>query len=337
METAILSATHLSIGYFLRGKEPFSLHENLTFDLNRGEVTSLLGSNGAGKSTLLRTLSATQPALSGELKLLGRSLLSYSEQERSRLIGLVLTDRIMTGGLVVRELVALGRQPHTGFFGRLTRRDSQIVDEAIAAVGMRHKANCYVAELSDGERQKAMIAKVLAQECPVILLDEPTAFLDVTSRIETMILLRRIASEQQKTVLLSTHDLEQALLLSDRVWLLSPQKFWNGVPEDFVFSGVLENTFCRDEISFDRQNGLFRPIFTYKTNAFVRTGDLYFSWVRNLLERNGIGLAGRPEKANLVVEVVSPFRIVVSSCDRKGSKEFSSFSALTRYLQHIRR
>lgn len=155
----------------------------------REELTCLLGPNGAGKSTLLRTLSAFQLPLEGELWLEGRPLRDYSEREKSRKIGVVLTDKTQAGGLTVYELVSLGRQPHTGFWGRLNREDHKLVEEALTAVGISHKAANYVAELSDGERQKVMIAKALVQECPLILLDEPTAFLDVVSRIEIMTLL----------------------------------------------------------------------------------------------------------------------------------------------------
>jgi iron complex transport system ATP-binding protein len=233
----VLSAHRLSIGY--AAAQP--LYRDLSFSLHRGELTCLLGANGAGKSTLLRTLSAAQPALAGELRLFGKSLTAYTHRERSRLVGVVLTDKIQAGGLTVQELVALGRQPHTGFFGRLHPHDKQLTREAIAAVGISHKARAYTAELSDGERQKALIAKTLVQECPVILLDEPTAFLDISSRIEMLQLLRRLAVEQQKAILLSTHDIEQALILSDRLWLLSPQEGLRcGDTQTLILNGTLD-------------------------------------------------------------------------------------------------
>ncbi len=171
----VITAADLGIGYRTRHGE-VRVHEHLSFCLHAGELTSVLGANGAGKSTLLRTLAASQPALSGELLLLGKPLWKYAEKERSRTIGVVLTDKTQAGGLTVYELVALGRQPHTGFFGRLHKKDHAIICEALEAVGIAHKAQSYTAELSDGERQKAMIAKALVQECPLIVMDEPTAF-----------------------------------------------------------------------------------------------------------------------------------------------------------------
>ena len=154
--TTILSAQQLSIGYRTGHKGVKPVHDHLTFALHRGELTCLLGANGSGKSTLLRTLAAAQPPLAGEIRLEGRDLSTLSERELSRLIGVVLTDKTQTGGLTVYELVALGRQPHTGFFGRLDRHDRQVVEEAIEAVGIAHKAHTYMAQLSDGEKQKAM-------------------------------------------------------------------------------------------------------------------------------------------------------------------------------------
>ena len=225
----VIEAENLSIGYRDGSKARQELYDSLTFSLYRGELTCLLGTNGAGKSTLLRTLGASQPALSGTLFLEGRSLYDYSATEISRRIGLVLTDRSLAGGLRVRELVALGRYPYTGFFGRLNRSDEKIVEYSLDRVGIKHKASDYFSELSDGERQKVMIAKALAQECPVVLLDEPTAFLDVPSRIEIISLLRELATAEKKTILFSTHDMEQALLLSDRLWLLPVRTDCNAV------------------------------------------------------------------------------------------------------------
>ena len=223
VQSVVIEAKDLTIGY-RHGKRGEVVHSHLNFALCRGELTCLLGSNGAGKSTLLRTLAAVQPPLSGDITLLGKPLASYSPKERSWKIGIVLTDKTQAGGLSVRELVALGRQPHTGFFGRLGKEDHEIIDHALEAVGMAEKASKYTAELSDGERQKVMIAKALVQECPLILLDEPTAFLDVVSRIEIMTLLHRLASEEQRAILMSTHDIEQALVLGDKLWLLKKGK-----------------------------------------------------------------------------------------------------------------
>ena len=184
----------------------------------------------------------------------------YPPGELAGRIGVVLTERTQAGGISVYDLVSLGRYPHTGFFGTLREKDHAAVRAALEAVGIAHKAENHVAELSDGERQKAFIAKALAQECPIILLDEPTAFLDVTSRLETMLSLRSLAHDQGKAVLLSTHDLDTALQTADRLWLLpaispeagtSANKLICGAPDELVADGSLERFFGNETLRFD--------------------------------------------------------------------------------------
>jgi len=189
--------------------------------LHEGELCCLLGANGAGKSTLLRTLAAFQAPLAGELWIGERQIKDIAPHELSTLIGIVLTDRIRTQGITVRDMVAMGRSPYTNFWGKLTEYDNQEVDKAMQLVGIAHFADRQIATLSDGERQKVMIAKALAQGTPIILLDEPTAFLDFPSKVDIMLLLGRLAHEMNKTIFLSTHDLDLALQTSDRLWLMA--------------------------------------------------------------------------------------------------------------------
>ncbi|MDR0954833.1 MAG: ABC transporter ATP-binding protein, partial [Rikenellaceae bacterium] len=237
---AIIQADALTIGYRLGGGKAKTVQSGLSFALERGTLTALLGLNGSGKSTLLRTLSAAQPPLSGTILLDGKPFEAYSARELSRQIGVVLTDKIHAGGLRVREMVALGRHPYSGFFGRLSAEDEAIVARSMEQATIAHKEDSYIAELSDGERQKAMIAKALAQECPVILLDEPTAFLDVVSRIEVMKLLHAL-TRHGKTILLSTHDLSQTLPLADRLWLMEKGRgMIAGPTEDLIAQGQVE-------------------------------------------------------------------------------------------------
>lgn len=309
----VVEGENLTIGYQV-GKKRTEVHAGLNFQLFRGELTCLLGANGAGKSTLLRTLAAAQPSLSGGLRLLGRDLSAYSERELSRTIGVVLTDRTQAGGLTVYELVALGRQPYTGFFGRLDKKDKQLVEYALQAVEIAHKARCYMAELSDGERQKVMIAKALVQECPLILLDEPTAFLDVVSRIEIVNLLHRLAVEENRAILLSTHDIEQALVLADRLWLLSSSSGLEcGVTEDLILSNRMDTLFReRPHIKFDLMHGGFSPEVSGGKCIVLRAADeILRHWAQNALNRRHyFCLDASPAEQELpLLEVFAPNRL----------------------------
>lgn len=192
--------------------------------LSSGKLVCLLGNNGTGKSTLLRTLCGFQTALSGEMVLtdagISRSLSTYTNKEKARIIGVVLTDRIDAEHMTVRDLVMMGRLPYMGFWGRSQADDERITDEALRLVGITSFASRLVNTLSDGERQKAVIAKTLAQQTPVIFLDEPSAFLDYPSKVDLMNILRRIAEQEHKIVLISTHDVEIATRTSHEAWLL---------------------------------------------------------------------------------------------------------------------
>ena len=294
IQAPVIETYDLSIGYGQKGKEQNIVHSSLNLQLFAGELTSLLGLNGAGKSTLLRTICGFQPAIAGFIKINGRKLYDYSHSELSRIIGVVLTEKTNAGGITAYELVALGRHPYTGFFGRLKDEDKTAISESLEAVGMTHKSVSYVSELSDGERQKIMIAKVLAQQCPVIILDEPTAFLDVTSRIEIISLLHRLAAEQKKAILLSTHDLELAIQMSDCLWLQdSKRPIACGTPEDLILNGSFATFFDKKGITFDSSTG---KLTADKPSLPIAVeGDFNTSyWVGNALIRNGF----RPVSAN---------------------------------------
>ena len=247
---------HLTIGYREKAGEKVVLSD-LNAAINAGELTCLIGPNGVGKSTLLRTLSAFQPPLSGRvvMALDGREpvdLQSLKSAERSQLIGVVLTERPDVQNMTVRELVSLGRSPYTDFWGRCTESDYAVVDGALSQVGIGHLSRRNVSTLSDGERQKVMIAKALAQETPVVFLDEPTAFLDFPSKVEVMKLLRSISRTTGKTIFLSTHDVEMALQLADTLWLLgSGRGISIGSPRQLAADGTLSAYFDGPGIVFD--------------------------------------------------------------------------------------
>ena len=253
MSQETIQIKNLDIGYTTKHGVK-TVAKGINGTLHSGELTCLLGANGVGKSTLLRTLSAFQPKISGEVLFTVYSLQftddysdgaeglaskstvnkkeisSFTDKELSKLIGVVLTEKPDIRNMTVRELVALGRSPYTGFWGTCSKEDLSIVDESIDMVGISPLARRPVHTLSDGERQKVMIAKALAQQTPVIFLDEPTAFLDYPSKVEVLLLLRRICQQAGKTILLSTHDVELALQLADIIWLMEKQETGNKSP-----------------------------------------------------------------------------------------------------------
>lgn len=248
---AILTARELAVGY-RNGSQTTTLLSGLNLNLEKGKLVALLGQNGAGKSTLLRALTCDERPLAGSIEVNGRDLLEMSQKDRSRIIGLVSTERIQAGALTVTELVGLGRQPHTGFLGRLDDEDRAIIQQSMADAGIISKANDYMASLSDGERQKAMIARALAQQTPIIILDEPTAFLDVASRIETMRLLQTLAHDRGKAVLLSSHDISQSLMLADELWLIATDReVLTGTTQQLLADGAMDRLFLNREIHFN--------------------------------------------------------------------------------------
>lgn len=244
---------NLSIGYRTRHHVK-CVSEGITERLQGGELTCLLGENGAGKSTLLRTLSGFQPALSGHITILGKSLQDYSEHELATVIGVVLTEKSNLQNMTVTELVGMGRSPYTGFWGRLSSDDRAKVEMALEMVGITFLRERLVQTLSDGERQKVMIAKALAQQTPVIFLDEPTAFLDYPSKVEMLQLLHRLSRATDKTIFLSTHDLELALQIADVVWLMrADDSLIIGTPQQLAQSGDLSKFVEQRGIVFDRE------------------------------------------------------------------------------------
>lgn len=230
-----LEAHNLSIGY---GKHV--LARGLTLALRRGELTCLLGPNGVGKSTLIRTLCGMQPPLAGTIYLNGEDIRRMPARAVAQRLAVVLTQRVDAGNMSAYALAALGRFPHTNWLGDLSPGDEEIVQRAMWATDCAQMARRRANELSDGERQRVMIARALAQEPQVLVLDEPTAFLDIAHRIEIMHLTQRLAHEQSLAVLVSTHDLDLALRCADQLWLLNTMgSLTQGTPEQLKRSGDL--------------------------------------------------------------------------------------------------
>lgn len=329
-----LSTNHLTIGY-THGRRTSAVLDNVNITLRPGELTCLIGPNGAGKSTLMRTLAGMQAPLAGHVHLGDDDLHQIPAQRLARQLAVVLTERIEVGNLSGYALAALGRHPYTDWRGHLSAHDEAVVREALTTVGAAPLAARPVNELSDGERQKVMIARALVQEPRVLLLDEPTAFLDLPRRVEIMQLLHKLARERGCAILLSTHDLELALRLADRLWLMpTGGPLHVGLPEELALNGTLAATFQSEGVEFDSSQGSFKvhrqqcgPI------GLMGEGDKAL-WTARALERIGFDVIND--------DLSQPFRVQITG--QNGSTRWHAttpsaqgeYGSLAELIVHLR-
>lgn len=235
----ILKTSSLSIGY-----DKKTVVSDINVTLNEGDIIALVGPNGAGKSTLFKTFSTHIKPVGGKIELFGKDLMSYTPKERAKMLGIVLTERPDDMFLKVSDVVAAGRYPYTGMFGKLNENDEKEIKVSLELVGVNNLTDRVFNTLSDGEKQKVMIAKAIAQNTQVIMLDEPTAFLDYPSKIELFSLLKKLAKEQKKAILFSSHDLELLLRYTDNLWIIAKNKpFVAGNSADLLRNGIIKKYF----------------------------------------------------------------------------------------------
>jgi len=286
----MLTIENLTIGY-RAGRSTTVVASAIDEELHEGELVCLLGPNGAGKSTLMRTVAGMQEPLGGRVRIDQEDIHTMAARDRAKRLAVVLTERVDGGLLTSHALVGLGRYPHTNWSGRLTDHDHDVVSACIARVGASELEHRYVGDLSDGERQRVMMARALAQEPRMMILDEITAFLDLPRRVEIMRLLRRLARDTRQAILISTHDLDLALRAADRVWLLPKDgALRTGAPEDLVLDGSFEAAFASEGVDFDPERGAFQVHRT--TAGVVELGGegLARHWTARALEREGVGV-----------------------------------------------
>ncbi|MBO4663309.1 MAG: ABC transporter ATP-binding protein [Bacteroidaceae bacterium] len=303
----------LCTGYVVDNKKKI-ISDKLTARIFPYELTCLLGPNGAGKSTLLRTLAGFQPALGGSITIGGDNIKSFKSKDLAKLISVVLTDNAGIKNMTAYDVVAMGRAPYTGFWGKLREQDKKTIDKSFEWVNIVELKERKMQTLSDGERQKVMIAKAIAQETPIIFMDEPTAFLDYPSKIQMMLLLHRLAKSLKKTIFLSTHDLEHALQVADHIWLLDKENgLTTGSPEDLSALGMIEKYFNRDGITYDRNLCTFN-IEHETSREVVVNGDkhsLEYKLCCKALIRNGIKpVDDRNDVVKLLVPGDGTFRLI---------------------------
>jgi iron complex transport system ATP-binding protein len=301
MGEMVLQASALSIGYRSSRHAARLVASGLDVVLRRGEIVCLLGPNGTGKSTLLRTLSGLQPPLAGRVLLENDDVHRLPPAARGRRLSVVLTERVTAGMMTGYDIVALGRHPHTDWTGTLRDRDRDAIQRALESTDAASLASRQISELSDGERQRVMVARAVAQAPAVMMLDEITAFLDLPRRIEIMRLLATLAHDRGVAVVVSTHDLELALRVADRVWLFGKGGFVDGAPEDLVLDGAFDRAFVSEGLEFDRQLGTFRTATVSRGHVALSGDGVAAAWTARALER--VGYSVSPNGATPMVRI----------------------------------
>lgn len=325
----LLAAEQLTVGYRY-GRHIRSVATRLQFHASPGQIIALLGPNGCGKSTLLRTLAGMQLPLAGQILLNEKPLASFTPAQRATQLAVVLTET-PDANLTVYDLVVTGRYPYTGWFGRTAEADEHAISRALRQTNTQDFAHRPVGTLSDGERQKVMIARAVAQDTPLLILDEPTAHLDVPNRVAVLQLLLRLAHEHQKTVLLSTHALDLALLMADQLWLMHEGKLQSGVPEDLVLGGAVTGLFESEGIAFDRQTGTFLPSRAAGPPIRVEGSGSEALWTRRALERSGYTVLADVGRAPVVRVIPGPPHHWIIESDAEP-RDVPSIEALLAHL-----
>lgn len=322
----ILTANNLSLGY---GNTKIA--ENISFELQEGLLTCLMGPNGVGKSTLIKAIMGTNPPLNGEILLDGVKLAAIPRVDLAKIMAVVLTDKIPPGSMTVSEMVALGRVPHTGWWGQLRMKDRDLIEQVMEATHLNYLKDRKLGEISDGQLQKVMIARALAQEGKIIILDEPTAHLDLINRFEIMHLLRKMAKEASKAILVVTHDLEIAIETADCLWLMTcGNALISDSPEDLMVSGAINQLLPGNKWEINPISGKIESF--ERINLPIISGpENLVHWVKSALKKQpALNLTSDLE----IILSSSPFSIKV--LDKGKTNLFKSISALMAFLSDFK-
>ncbi|MDD4459164.1 MAG: ABC transporter ATP-binding protein [Proteiniphilum sp.] len=291
----LLQLNQVTIGYRAHGKIRI-VQSDLTLTAREGELIALIGKNGCGKSTLLRSIASLQPIWGGAILLNGKDIHTLTPPKKARLLSVVLTGQQSVASFTVRELISIGRDPYTGWLGSLTGEDQRVINRAIAMTYLEGFGERNIHELSDGERQRVFIARALAQDTPLILLDEPTSHLDLPNRINIMLLLQKLARETGKTIFISTHELETAMQVADKLWLMEQGKgITVGTPEDLVLNGSFDTVFRHPTYEFDKEYGSFVVQKQLDKSVVTKVhlpAGLMARWTTKALSRKGWRITG---------------------------------------------
>jgi iron complex transport system ATP-binding protein len=321
----------LKIGYTIGRKKTKPIGPIINFDALKGELIALVGPNGIGKSTLLRTVVRLQPALSGKLMINEKNQGEIKREEYSTLLSFVSTEPVRVSNLSVYQLVALGRFPYTNWLGKITKSDKEIIEESLELLNLVQLKNLSIDEISDGERQRAMIARALAQNTPIMLLDEPTAYLDLINKYDIVHILHDLARTKQKTIIFSTHELNIALSQVDKIWLMSSNKVKQGAPEDLILDNTISHLFG-NKLEFDWQSGTFKQIkVSNKSIALKCEPGLIRELILKALDRIGVSIDKNSTQQIEAINKNNENLFVVTNSMKVA--EFKSIYELCRYLR----
>jgi iron complex transport system ATP-binding protein len=286
----MLAIEALKIGYKTGSREKVVL-QDLNSTAHKGELIAIIGKNGAGKSTLLRTITGLQPSLGGKINYDGKHIHDYSRMELAQKVGYISTEIVRASNMSVYDLVALGRFPYTDWTGRINIENHRLIMDAIENAGMMPFCSRYVGELSDGERQRAMIARILAQDTGFMVMDEPTAFLDIGSKYEILHLLHNLSRRAGKTIIFSTHDLHMAISQADKIWLLTGLKLMEGAPEDLMIQGDFDNIFDSSTVWYNSEHGTFTFRSDERGRIYIEGEGILRHWTEKAVNRAGFAVS----------------------------------------------
>ncbi len=330
----VLETMDLAIGYT---DKKAVIASGIDISARAGEFICLVGPNGVGKSTLLRTLAGVQHPVEGNVILKGRNIKLWSRIEKARKVAVVSTERRDPAGFSVFDIVALGRFPHTDWKGRLSGSDRSVVEKVLGEVKAEHLTSRDFLRISDGERQRIMVARALAQEPEILFLDEPTAFLDLVRRVEILQILKRLSGKKGMTIIMAIHDISLAIDLADRIWLFNPSEgIIDGSPEDLVLKGEIQRTFSTEELVFDPVTGNYPSATALRGDVSLEGSGQAVYWTARALKRNGFRVRGGVS-TNITVRIEKKEETLSWSVLKKGEKtgEYPDIHSLVEYLKDL--
>lgn len=328
--STILSLESLQIGFNAGGRKKILLPE-LGASASKGELIAIIGRNGIGKSTLLRTMAGLQEYLGGNIFYSGRRIADFKRTDLARTAGFISTEIVKVSNMTVYDLVSLGRFPYTNWYGNISPKDDDIINDAMEKTFVSTFSKRFISELSDGERQKAMIARMLAQNTEVMLMDEPTAFLDIESKFSILHLLHQLSHEEGKTIIFTTHDLHMAIGHTDKIWLMLDSGLKEGSPEDLIIAGEFDHLFSSASIQFNSKNGTFSLKGKKKGCLFIEGEGLNKHWTKEAIRRAGFSVS--EVKTIPYIKIVSDKKWHLISSD--SEKEFYSIYDLVKGLSDV--